>query len=372
MRKISTVFFILLVGVANAQTISGISGPVTNDSVVTISGSSFGTKSIPAPVVWDNLEDGTCNTLATVGTWSTVNDLSISSVNNRHSNSSYNAGINFTSEAWGNFTGGSDSPKWFVQYWFYLADDFDFGSSINDHLGNIKIFRLWSTGSSTLNNLRIVLRGSYDADLVVESTDLGHDWSPVITGHTWINSIFGHANPSYVDPGSFGWREYDIDISTGSWHLFQWEVEESTINAYDGAIKWWFDGQLILDVDDVRTRTSSQSSSFRPHTVGFYNSHGNNADGNDHFYLDDAYIDNSWARVELGNSATYNSCSHREIQVPSEWDTDSITIKVNTGSFENQEAIYLFVIDADGNVSDGYLVSNEVEGPGLPGTPIRG
>ena len=41
----------------------------------------------------------------------------------------------------------------------------------------------------------------------------------------------------------------------------------------------WFDGKLILNRTDVRTRTSAEPSSMRPNTVGWYNSHGANADG---------------------------------------------------------------------------------------------
>lgn len=74
-------------------------------------------------------------------------------------------------------------------------------------------------------------------------------------------------------------------------------------------------------------------------------------------YYDDVYIDNTWARIEIGDSANYNSCSIREIQVPVAWNSDSITFKIKQGAFLNGSTAYLFVVDENGIVSTGYPVS---------------
>lgn len=365
MRAIFLISAILLVPIIcnAAPTVGGISGVVQHDGTITITGSSFGIKATAAPVAWDNLEDGTCNTTATVGSWSSVHDLSISTANQRHARSKYNAGINFNKEAWGNFTGGSDAPTWFVQYWFYLDNDFNFSSSIDNNLGNIKIFRMWSTGSGT-NNLRVQLLNGYTSDLVVEVADVGHGgysvgWTPVNSSGKTIDQTLGHSAPSEILPGDLGWRNYDNgDIPKGTWHLFQFEYKESSIDNYDGVFRWWFDGKLIVNVNDVRTRTTAQPSSMRPSVVGWYNSHGTGADGNDHFYLDDAYIDTSWARVEIGNASTYNACTLREIQIPASWSNGSVSVKVNQGAFSNGTSAYLYVVDPNGSVnSNGYPIT---------------
>ncbi len=355
----SCLFLFLFCSLAYAApSVTSVSGELGHDSSIVISGSDFGSKAQASPVAWDNLEDGACDTTATAGSWTRVNDLSISTNNQRHGNSQYNAGHNFTSEAWANFTGGSDSPKWFVQYWFYLENDFDFSSNINNNLGNIKIFRLWSSGAGA-NNLRVQLLSRYTSDLVVENADQNHGgygvgWTPVNSRYDTLNETFGHSAPSEVLGGDLGWRTYPSDLRTGSWHLFQFQVEESSVGNYDGTFKWWINGALVVDVDDIRTRTSSQSSSMRPLVVGWYNSHGNGADGNDHFYLDDAYIDNSWARVEIGNRSTYEQCTVREIQNPTSWSNNSVSIIVNQGQFQNGQVGYLYVIDEDGDPSPGY------------------
>jgi hypothetical protein len=60
------------------------------------------------------------------------------------------------------------------------------------------------------------------------------------------------------------------------------------------------------------------------------------------------YLDTSWARVEIGNAATYGACTHREIQIPTAWAATSITATVNRGSFGASDAAYLYVIPSTG------------------------
>ena len=79
----------------------------------------------------------------------------------------------------------------------------------------------------------------------------------------------------------------------------------------------------------------------------------NSSDGNGNLFFDDVYIDKTWARIEIGNKADYNSCTKREIQIPITWNSNSIKFKINQGAFQKGEAAYLFVIDQDGTPSVG-------------------
>jgi len=357
MKRMLILALLLIPALAVGQTISSASYNAAGDSL-TISGSSFGTKSTAAPVVWDNLEDGTCNTTATVGTWSRVGSLIISTANARHSNSTYCGTHDFDGEAHAAFRGGSDSEKWYTQYWFYLDDNFDFGSN-GQHLSNLKIMRYWTTQDSPLNNTHIQLEARYDASVRTEAVNTGRDLSPVVDGYDWVNLIFGHSDPGYVDGGRLGWREYENDIPTGEWHLFQFEFEASTIDVEDGTIRWWYDGTLIFDRDDMETQDSGDNSIPRIHTLGFYNATDGAAyaDGDDKFFIDDAYIDNTWARVELGNASTYALSTVREIQPPLAWSATSITVTANNGSFAADAQAWVYVTDDDGNRSTGYSIT---------------
>jgi hypothetical protein len=41
-------------------------------------------------------------------------------------------------------------------------------------------------------------------------------------------------------------------------------------------------------------------------------------------------MDNSWARLELGDNSVYASCTHREVQTPVTWSYSSVTFTGNT------------------------------------------
>lgn len=77
-------------------------------------------------------------------------------------------------------------------------------------------------------------------------------------------------------------------------------------------------------------------------------------------------------RVEIGDAVMWNNCKHREIQIPTAWSANSITITVNRGSFGPCETLYLFVVDADGNVNtQGYPI-RIVTGASEPPCPPKG
>lgn len=71
-------------------------------------------------------------------------------------------------------------------------------------------------------------------------------------------------------------------------------------------------------------------------------------DGN--IWLSDIYMDDTRKRFELGNNATYNSCTIREIQIPTSWSDTAVTVDVNQGLLSTGTN-YLFFIDDDGSVS---------------------
>lgn len=82
-------------------------------------------------------------------------------------------------------------------------------------------------------------------------------------------------------------------------------------------------------------------------------------------YWDDVYIDNSWARVEIGDQQIYDECTHREMQIPTSWSNNSIEISINQGAFQDGGMVYLFVVDEDGTPSEGYpiKINNSIENP---------
>jgi hypothetical protein len=75
------------------------------------------------------------------------------------------------------------------------------------------------------------------------------------------------------------------------------------------------------------------------------------------FFLDDIYLQfDTQARVELGNERIYDACTQLEIQNPTAWKDDAITIVLNQGAFTAGDSAYLFVVSADGTSSEGLPV----------------
>lgn len=88
---------------------------------------------------------------------------------------------------------------------------------------------------------------------------------------------------------------------------------------------------------------------------------------------DDIYIsiDNGQARVELCDASTWSSRKHCEIQYPMSWSNGSISIMLNRGSFNAGNTAYLYVVDAQGNVSNsgqGYSITlgSNIQGASNP------
>jgi len=347
LRGILILFLALtLPGVVWGQSIAGVSGNVEHGGTLVVLGSSFGSKTGPAPVIWDDMESGSFHS-----EWSSTNTLSISP-ESRHSNSAFCGTNNFQGterKVHGYFTGGDpDRDTWFCQYWFKLDQNFDWGDSgsgtMGANLANVKIFRLWNPGREE-ENFVMATRGyasSTSIQYYAENVD----------------------NPG---GGYFG----NLDSWTrDEWHCLQFEYRESSVGGNDGMIRVWQDGALILDDHDIKTREDSALLK-RPFILGFYNSWVDGGTDRDDFYIDDAYIDNSLARVEVGNAIEFNQCTHREIQIPTQWNSDQIEVTMNLGSFDSQDDLYVFVVDENGQASVGFPLTSRMDGPGIPGKPIR-
>ena len=67
------------------------------------------------------------------------------------------------------------------------------------------------------------------------------------------------------------------------------------------------------------------------------------------WYIDDIYVQlGTRARVELGDAARWEDCTHTEIQPISSWTEESISVALNTGSFQPGDLVYFYVHDASG------------------------
>jgi hypothetical protein len=320
-----------------APSISEVSGGIIEGETVTIAGSGFGTKSPAAPLIWDTLEDGSVNTSTTSldrDDWDSTSTFSATS-GDKHGgtysalSSGPNGGGHFDIE-----TNVGDSAKLYFYTW-----------------------RRYSTGMSQAN-----LNKKF--------------WGMLPTGGSsyprpaaaWHGSELGKAGKFIVEPNLYGTKAFSFgDLPGSSWFLDEFIVQLSSGSGQrDGIWQYIQDGSTKANYTDVVYRNGTYPT--QPSQVSWRN------DGiySGNLYMDDLYIDTMWSRVMVGNNSSYSSCTHREIQIPMAWAGNSITITVNQGSFADCETVYLFVVDADGNVNtQGYPI-RIVTGAGKPPCPPIG
>ena len=339
------IFLILPSLVFGAPSISGVSGIVTNGQTVTVSGNSFGIKSNVAPYRWDNFEQGVDESLVTGWSGGTGDNIAkysndIQRGPNGHiitSKHEFRPSQQNISLCQNDYTNGYDVL--YIDYWYRLTPVDSSGISGR----NYKPWRVWTNDITMQFN-----PGTFPP---VEPY-----------GPAGIFSIYDNGSPSQLPEISM-WNGEDRDY--GNWKHEQVAVRVSDPGVANGVLHRYVNSQPIGPFSDslvFRTRNILPTEI----RIGHY--WATDADPGDpetlpantgaDAYIDDLYIDRTWSRVEIGNASTYSACTHREIQIPSNWSTDSINFTINQGSFNNGSGAYLYITDANDNTNvNGYPIT---------------
>ena len=148
-------------------------------------------------------------------------------------------------------------------------------------------------------------------------------------------------------------------------HLGLWMDVSGGVNS-EGTLYVWRNGELIHSIEDL----AGQELGFpRITALGLQPTQGTEPGGE--FQFGDIYLDNTLARVMIGNAASWESVTHHEMQIPVTWEADEISFTVNLGNFPDSDDLYLFISTANGDINEGgYQVRGEIVGPGQPGQPV--
>jgi hypothetical protein len=142
----------------------------------------------------------------------------------------------------------------------------------------------------------------------------------------------------------------------GTWRKFErWLKNESHQDANDAAGQLAVNNQLLVDESNINLTTYADSWT-RDWRLGYMQQSFAYFD-TFMTWFDDIYCADSRARVELGSHRQFADCTRRDIQPHVEWNGTSIDVVIHTPSFSSGETAYLFVIDANGDPSDGYQVT---------------
>jgi len=320
--------------------ISGVNGSVAEDNSITISGNGFGQKPTPTPQpwLWDTFEkngpDGgyVGANQAIIGQW----EVGEGSNAVRYSSAKSHAG---SRSAWHPFKNGiynvslsknATFSKFYMEYWFYV-------DRVDNNSRNFKPWRLY--GKDDTITYRYGLGCNYqNMNIDDTSCKMQHTYwvgKPVDDGVWYHYQVyFKESDPATTQTGRV--IQYSNDRKQGDKMTKDWDITAQTRCAADRHLS-----QLRIG-----------------HYWGLDAAGSCAANGGADIYVDNVYIDNgTWAHIELGNNADYDSCTVREVQIPTAWSDSSITIKVNQGNFNKGEAAFLYVVDDNGNVNKvGYKV----------------
>lgn len=303
-------------------TIAGVS---SKGSTLTISGSGFGTKNPAAPVLWDTVDnqpsyaglaDGDEIPVGAPHPWGSNGSPWAEKL--RHSTSrphrgSRTAHYHGPPGAHGDaFIGAAQALKGgtqrtlYVNWWYRpaIAPDTEGGSN--------KFIRIWDDPSGTKTRI---------------------SW-------TQMHMTYGGVNwASWTSKGNVG----------------DWNNHEILVDSDRGEISVWLNTSMLHHVTDFVKNPTADSHGLYIGLIGF--DHGNSDYKTQHTEVSEIYVDTSRARVFVGNASTFESSTHREIQIPTSWSETEVQVTVNLGELTSLSGNYLYVITADGAVSAPYLLN---------------
>jgi len=370
MKKTSFLAIIFVLGCVTEvfcqPEIGSVQGSFLHNSSMNIIGRSFGTKPNARPLVWENHEAGWFS--VDWGTSMRGRDMVIRSAAgiNRHSYSNYYGYDQFDMYSAYQYD-ESYSDVWYISFWFRLGSEWEYARKTggDDYARNIKTTLLWNAsvqpGAGALPPLGGGGGGGCFISNAAYGFQRGDEAALSTTGFDAITAAYGgwHCGPGGT--GGDYWQyttsvsQQEIWPNKETWYSEQIVFKASTTyDSGDGIFEAWANGKRYhsdhaadlygkggnIYVFDAGWTDAWWDPGYTPPTV--------------YIYYDDVYIDNTIARVVAGDSPEFDNCTHQEIQIPTAWSDSSITITVNRGSFADGEEVYLFVVDANGNVSNSH------------------
>jgi len=363
MKKIIILFalFLALPIIAHAAvSVSGISGTVSNNSSVTVSGAGFGTKAQAAPLKWDNFESGAVGSVIGNGSgiipWyhNTSNYVTgcpgdsclisgylppvyDNTVVRSGSNKSLFCDINtkpYQYEGGFGLNLTDQVPYVYISGWRYTQT---FGPPSR----SIKAFRTYGTNT----NLHPVIGTNYMYPYGASPGALLFGYSETKSNVAWFSE---NTNST--------WK-------TGVWERVEYFAKQSDPGIANGSYSYAVDGKLVASMSNVVLRDSA-SENWRQINLGHYYARDDSSTpgiltgAGVKYWYDDVYIDTTQTRVELGNASAWTASTRREIQIPTAWSDSSVSFTTNQGAFNSGDQAYVYIVDKDGNVNtNGYPVT---------------
>jgi hypothetical protein len=339
-------FFLLLLSnrffAQNTPVIESIEGKVSVGNSIYIYGSNFSNNGNEIPHKFDDFESGTLGTSLSNGGWKTWASLSPNPTNSPPVYTQVRSHS-------GNQCGYAD-----------ISDDGDCLAYIDNFDSNIIYMSHW---------LYFVIHG--DPRTVKAYRPNSGDGKDLLHAYPQIKDQEIHKSSHRLtieknsgDSNSSTSLESPTKLDAGRWYRVEYYYEHSEPGFANGLVQYWKDLNQEVDYIGI-TRNAGVTAKFETILLPFFSGNG----GGIEFWYDDVYISKTQARVEIGDSESWYTNTHREIQNPIAWSNSAIEVKFNRGTFNIGTKVYLFVVDNDGNVNiNGFpiVIGGESTGPQRP------
>lgn len=339
MKSIVAVLFVISIGfagIASAEPqIQAVAGAIPNGSNVTISGFDFLQKAPAAPLRYFNFENGENGVRLpdqSSGGWYTVgmNGSYPRYSQDRQRIPGEVCALQDYSDASNQTIGlrDIDVDTLYVSGWTY-RDDYN-GTAM--YCQNVKFwgnFTARDNGTSTFPQNRLDTYWSGGSGHLYCLDENGQSMANIGTGtREYLDEWFRLERYMAIgDPSG------DNGITWASYNLDRFAELNGTFYNGGSAYEYWLIGQYF------RKEPFNDPDLPEPHV---------------RVYWSELYVDNTLARVEIGDQQDWDACTHREIQIPVAWQDGQITITGNWGTFAAGSQVYLFVVDRTGQHSVGF------------------
>lgn len=356
------IYYILIISfsaVLSQPSVQGISGSTSHKGILTIEGSGFGSKSNASPVKYDDFELGSAGKSLAGGDWLISTNKGFDPVYSNkivRTNSALSAqshtqdapsGDNYQYRCAFGIGDQDGIREIYINFWWYYDGP-------SNSPGCVKFVRLYPNPTSPYSG--------------PPNTYIDFDCDPYsgLLNSDDITSLDGH-NSRWIGDA------WDWTRARGHWQHVQFYFKASDVGQENGTAKMWVGNgdapirQVLNEEDNLLTRTPANPALWHSFWIGNYLSILGSEGCNGHncqepnevvsIFYDNVYIDYTQARIEVGDNPVYSDCMHTEIQVPSAWDDNSVTIQLNQGSFSSGGTVYLYVVDSAGLVnSNGFPI----------------
>ncbi|MBT6995164.1 hypothetical protein HN865_02675, partial [Candidatus Woesearchaeota archaeon] len=383
MKKLVLLFlFVFIVSFVNAAPyVDSIGSSLVDGSSINITGSSFGVKSPVEPAFWDTLDNQVAYSALSDGAeipvgvgypWDAYYQKDYTGRMYYYDAEDHSGHPFYRAYGESAFEAHRPADDTGSQEGFFISWYFRTSADTNNLDQSNKMLRVWARNSyGPYINRDSVCYNSSLCNAKCTPDNVGRlSWTTMhLTSTLWnVNGCGAACDVRHLRSAGGGGTVLSGDWSgrQNTWHHLSLSIDNHGIEVCDPS----------ATVDDGRGYFSAQTDGIVEHeeviasidpynyvaALGFDGASGTNYDA-ELFDVSEVYFDHSLARIVIADALNYDPNGNAaevvyEMQIPhTTWNDSNIQFTANQGALNSDQTYYLFVIDENGDVSNGVPVS---------------